>query len=156
MNNWNEYLNGLFEIQNRNDLRPEGHEMIEIIKLLNIPMNLDMNKCLENYDIISNYSLLDYRVPNYGTVSMTKVLTEKQFRLLSPHYSTWFIACFPDVYTWAHSANSADNNLECLELLETFINNKNLYITKESKLTLQAYTLLCNLYIKQMPVLETK
>ncbi|MGG9962739.1 hypothetical protein [Ferruginibacter sp. SUN106] len=153
MNEWNDYLKELYEIQKRNELSPEGLEMVEIVKKLSIPWDLDINKCLENFDIVTNYSFLDYRVPNYGTTSINKVLTEKYLGLLSPHYSTCFIACFPDVYTWAHDA---DNNLECLELLETFIKDKDLYITKDTKLNSQAYLLLCNLYIKQMSVFETK
>lgn len=156
MNDWNEYLNGLYEIKNRNELVPEGFEMIEIIKLLNIPLDLDLNKCLENFDVVNNYSFLDYRESNYGTASMTNILTEKQLGLLSPHYSTWFIACFPDVYTWAHNANTDDSNSECLELLETFTKNTNLYFTKEPKLNSQAYLLLCNLYVKKMTSFETK
>lgn len=156
MNEWNEYLSELCEIQNRNELSPDGLEMIEIVRELNIPFDLDMNKCLENFDIVTNYSFLDYRAPNYGTASMTTVLTEKQFELLSPHYSTWFISCFPDVYTWAHNANIDDSNSECLELLETFLKNKDLYITKETKLNSQAYLLLCNLYLKKKPSFETK
>ncbi len=155
MNEWNDYLNELCEIQNRNELSPEGLEMIEIGRLLSIPLDIDINKCLQNFDIVTNYSFLDYREPNYGTVSMTRVLTEKQLGLLSPHYSSSFIACFPDVYTWAHKAESEDN-LECLELLDIFIKNKDLYITKETKLNSQAYSLLCNLYIKQMSAFETK
>ena len=153
MNNWNEYLDGLYEIQNRNELRPEGNEMIDLIKTLNIPFNLDVDKCLMNFDVITNYSIFDYREPNYGTESMYKVLTEKKFGMMVPHYSNWFISCFPDVYFWAQP--SENSNLESLELIERIIKEQDKFLTEEEKFNPQAYLLLCNLYKKQMLAFET-
>ena len=156
MDDWNGFLNKLYEIQNRNELGHQVSEMIEMTKNLNIPLGLDLKKCLENFDIVKNYSCFDYRAQNFGTESITTILTEKKLGLLSPHYSTWFIACFPDVYIWAHNANSTDNNFDCLTLLETFMKSKDLYFTKDAILNAQAYSSLCSLYIKQIPAFETK
>lgn len=153
MTDWNEHLAGIYEIQNRNELTALGFETIDLIKSLNIPFNLDVNKCLENFCIITEQSLFDYREPNFGTTSMTRILTEKHFGTLSPHYSTWFIACFPDVYIWAQPGEHS--NLESLELLESILTNQNKFLTKDDKFNSQAYLSLCNFYKAQMVVFET-
>lgn len=153
METWNDFLTVLQEGQNLNDLAPTGIDLIEFIQKLNIPFNLNFQKCIENFDAVKNYSILNYRAPNFGTSSITRILTEKQLGILPDHYSNWFFASFPDVYIWA--TPNTESKLETLEILETIVQNQDKYLINHSVFNTEAYLLLCTEYKKQNNSFET-
>lgn len=154
METWNDFLDGLYERKNHNDLTEDGIEIIDFVKDLNVPFGLNIHKCLTNFDVVNNYSLLDYRPSDYGTKSMYRYLTDKRLRTLPDFYSNWFYASFPEIYIWA--TPGCDSRLETLELLETIIKQPDKFLTTRKTFNVEACMLLCKEYKKQNNDFETE